>query len=368
MAPFLQSFGSSPLQKRVDRPSDPDALVLEAWAQGYMVSGLIIMSFITLANMRKGVLLHKLILLELLLGIGHGFWIFFHDPIYSWWLSVSAIFLNISWVLHNVIAFMKIKPFLPETVKLIYIVTVALSCPYWIVEIYANFAYFHNINDIFLKTRPWEALCRLVYQIKTRYEISLREITRISPRFAVMLSAMAISIIFIIVDVCSVLGAFRSALPIGINPFWKIAFVFKCLTDSVILDDFKTALDRLRAWKMARFGSYGPDAVSASDRRTRNTAHYTKGWEELHHVSQNAASGTDGGSTGWKTTIVGSERRKDEEVSPSAISVATEILLKSSAADEVTSVKPPPTSHPREDNSWTESSDDSYPLRPLPPK
>ena len=37
-------------------------------AEGYMVGSLIIMSCITLANMRKGVLLHKLILLELVMG------------------------------------------------------------------------------------------------------------------------------------------------------------------------------------------------------------------------------------------------------------------------------------------------------------
>lgn len=47
-----------------DRPSDPNGLVLEAWAQGFMIGALIIMSCITLANMRRGVLLHKLILLE----------------------------------------------------------------------------------------------------------------------------------------------------------------------------------------------------------------------------------------------------------------------------------------------------------------
>lgn len=49
------------------RPSDPNGLVLEAWAQGFMVGSLIIMSCITLANMRRGVLLHKLILLEVCL-------------------------------------------------------------------------------------------------------------------------------------------------------------------------------------------------------------------------------------------------------------------------------------------------------------
>lgn len=45
-------------------PQDRDGLVLEAWAEGYMVGSLIIMSCITLANMRRGVLLHKLILIE----------------------------------------------------------------------------------------------------------------------------------------------------------------------------------------------------------------------------------------------------------------------------------------------------------------
>lgn len=48
----------------VEKPTDADALILEAWAQGYMVGSLIIMAAITLANMRRGILLHKLILLE----------------------------------------------------------------------------------------------------------------------------------------------------------------------------------------------------------------------------------------------------------------------------------------------------------------
>lgn len=46
------------------RPVDPNGLVLEAWAEGYMVGSLIIMTCITIANMRRGVLLHKLILIE----------------------------------------------------------------------------------------------------------------------------------------------------------------------------------------------------------------------------------------------------------------------------------------------------------------
>ena len=49
---------------KVQKPSDPHGLVLEAWAEGFMVGALIIMSCVTAANMRRGVLLHKLILLE----------------------------------------------------------------------------------------------------------------------------------------------------------------------------------------------------------------------------------------------------------------------------------------------------------------
>lgn len=83
-----------------------------------------------------------------------------------------------SWSLHNVIAWIKIKPFLSKPVSYIFIGTVILVQPYWVVEIYANFTYFHNVNRVFLKTRPWEALCRdpwwvattifLFYSIKTK--------------------------------------------------------------------------------------------------------------------------------------------------------------------------------------------------------
>lgn len=96
------------------------------------------------------------------MGYWQGFFILFNPPIYGWWLSVAAIPLNASWCLHNVISWMKLRPFLSKTWSRIFIGTIILSFPYWVVEIYANFTYFHNINKIFLKTRPWEALCRYV--------------------------------------------------------------------------------------------------------------------------------------------------------------------------------------------------------------
>lgn len=45
------------------RPTD-DGLVLEAWGQGLMIGSLLIMAAITLSNMKKHILLHKLILAE----------------------------------------------------------------------------------------------------------------------------------------------------------------------------------------------------------------------------------------------------------------------------------------------------------------
>lgn len=48
----------------VTKPADPRGAILEAWAQGFMVGSLVMMACITFANMRKKVLLHKLILLE----------------------------------------------------------------------------------------------------------------------------------------------------------------------------------------------------------------------------------------------------------------------------------------------------------------
>lgn len=87
---------------------------------------------------------------------------------------------------------------------------------------------------------------------------------------------MILSICFLITDICSVTGVFNDSLPLGINPFWKLSFVFKCLTDSVILDDFKTALDRLRAFKISRLGSFAIDGSAASQ-------DWRKGLSDQHH-------------------------------------------------------------------------------------
>lgn len=197
-----------------------------------------------------------------------GTFIFPNPPYYGWYLSVGAIFLNASWSMHNVIGWMKNKPFLTRKTSMIYICTVIAVQPYWIVEIVANFLYFNNIHSLFRYTRPYEALfrdpwwiytcCSLFWNIKRRYEFGIIELCRVSPRFGVLLMAMTLSIIFLILDILSVTHVINgSAAPDGINPFWKLSFVFKCLTDTVILDDFKTALDRLKEYRMRRLSNFG---------------------------------------------------------------------------------------------------------------
>ncbi|KAL3250832.1 hypothetical protein ABHI18_010984 [Aspergillus niger] len=141
------------------RPRDPDVLVMEAWGQGFLVGSLVVMIAITAANMKKGVLLHKLIVAELALALGHGTFIF------------------------------------------------------------------------------------LLYIIQRGYGCSLVQLIRISPRFGVMLLFMVISVVFAVVDMCAIRVENRLGYPPGMEPFWKLAFVFKCLSDTIILDDFRSALD-----------------------------------------------------------------------------------------------------------------------------
>jgi hypothetical protein len=100
---------------------------------------------------------------KLILAMPRGTFIFPQYPVYGWYLAAIAIGVYMSWSLHNVIAWMKSRPFLSRRVSLFYIGTVILVQPYWVLEVYANFAYFNDINDVFLKTRPLEPLFRYVF-------------------------------------------------------------------------------------------------------------------------------------------------------------------------------------------------------------
>lgn len=60
---IIRRIASSALENRgtVQKPATPESLNLEAWSSGYLNGALVIMACITVANMRKGVLLHKVI-------------------------------------------------------------------------------------------------------------------------------------------------------------------------------------------------------------------------------------------------------------------------------------------------------------------
>ena len=90
----------------------PEDFILEGWSEGFMVGALIIMACITIANMRRKVLLHKLILLEQLLAMSHGTFAFMAFDGYGWYLSSTATLLYGSWVIHNVVAWIEDSSFL----------------------------------------------------------------------------------------------------------------------------------------------------------------------------------------------------------------------------------------------------------------
>ncbi|OJZ80231.1 hypothetical protein ASPFODRAFT_212810 [Aspergillus luchuensis CBS 106.47] len=221
-----------------ERPRDTDILVVEAWGQGLLVGSLILTIAITAANMKKEVLLHRLIVTELALALGHGTFIFLHAPAQGWYLSATAVGLTISHTLHNVIAWMKIRGFFTSWGTPLYLISLLAAQPYWVIEIYANFTFFNRGHALYTTTRPLEPLFRDPWWIFTTCFFL--------PRFGVMLLFMVISIVFAIVDMCAIRVENRLGYPPGMEPFWKLAFVFKCLSDTFILDDFRSALDRLR--------------------------------------------------------------------------------------------------------------------------
>lgn len=66
----MDAVSSAPeaMTLNVQKPQDPAGLTIEAWAQGYMCGSLIIMACVAFSNMRSHILLHKLIVIELILG------------------------------------------------------------------------------------------------------------------------------------------------------------------------------------------------------------------------------------------------------------------------------------------------------------
>ena len=89
MAPYPRSLpldaGSLERRQKPDfgdwrNIKNPEGFIIEAWGEGCMFGALMIMAVITIANMRKGVFLHKLILFE----VCHTAWLLSRKPQFSW--------------------------------------------------------------------------------------------------------------------------------------------------------------------------------------------------------------------------------------------------------------------------------------------
>ena len=108
---------------------------------------------------------------QLLLAIMHGTFCFMSFPGYGWYLSSTATLLYCSWFVHNIVAWMKVKPFFDDPRSLfssnagkivgrIYLVTLAMTVPPILLQIVCNFLYFNNIYDLYTAVRPTEPVFR----------------------------------------------------------------------------------------------------------------------------------------------------------------------------------------------------------------
>jgi hypothetical protein len=159
---------------------------------------------------------------------------------------------------------LKIRPFLPLWGSRFFIISLLCAQPFWVAEAWSNFSYFNSLgSDVNVRTRPWEALLRdpwwifttwrLISAIKKTYGFKLWVLVRINTRFGIMLLCMALSIAFLLTDV--VVSAAKLTASSGINPYWRFALVFKCASDTVFLDDFKSVLDDIVALKFSSPGN-----------------------------------------------------------------------------------------------------------------
>ncbi|KAL3958581.1 hypothetical protein ACCO45_006743 [Purpureocillium lilacinum] len=91
----------------------------------------------------------------------------------------------------------------------------------------------------------WIFSCFTLFQVINK-SYSLKFVTLIgrSTRFVIMVGAILLAISFTIMDILSSVIRGLSGTD-GINPYWKLALVFKCLSDNILLDDFKSVLQRL---------------------------------------------------------------------------------------------------------------------------
>ena len=156
--------------------------------------------------------------------MSHGTFCFMSFTGYGYYLSSTAALLYCSYFTHNVVAWLKIKPFFTGAqpffglqystwVRRIYLATLAMTVPALIFEIYNNFRFFNNFSRLYAQVRPYEPLMRdpwwifscftLFHVIKRSYSLKLFKLVQRSPRFGIMLLAIMLAVSFTIVDILS---------------------------------------------------------------------------------------------------------------------------------------------------------------------
>jgi hypothetical protein len=235
--------------------------------------------------------------------MSHGTFGFMSFNGYGWYLSSTAALLYCSYFTHNVVAWMKIAPFFTgdkpafrlsvcKWVRWVYLSTLALTAPALIFEIYNNFRFFNNISELYKRVRPYEPLMRdpwwlfscltLFHIIRKCYNMKVFKMIQKSPRFGILLVAILLAIIFTIMDILASIVSSLSETD-GINPYWKLSVVFKCLTDNIMLDDFKSVLQRLGAMKLDGMDAMGRNSMNLPP---NEKAGYTNDDYDVSHVEQ----------------------------------------------------------------------------------
>lgn len=192
---------------------------------------------------------------------------------YGWYVSATATLLYCSYFVHNVVAWIKVLPFFigrqpffdektGKIVRWIYISSLACTAPALIFEAFNNFRFNNNINPLYTRVRPYEFLMKdpwwlftnivLLHIIARTYGVSIFRLVRSSPRLGILLCAVFLAIGFTAVDIAATIVQSALSHVDGINPYWKLSLVFKCLTDAIMLDDFATELKRLGMRRMQR--------------------------------------------------------------------------------------------------------------------
>jgi hypothetical protein len=156
--------------------------------------------------------------------MSHGTFCFMSFRGYGYYLSATAALLYCSYFIHNVVAWLKIRPFFVGShtsfrpgictwVRRVYLGTLAMTSPALIFQIFNNFRFFNGHSRLYQSVRPYEPLMRdpwwvfscliLFHMIRECYPLNVFGLIAKCPRFGILLAAIFFALTFTILDVLS---------------------------------------------------------------------------------------------------------------------------------------------------------------------